>query len=86
MSDVLDLTKVQYQESKSAIFNLLHLMAYKTNYWNSTAYQKIYVLPIWQKKVDIILIPSHHMAIVVLAIVIFLFDNVRDQRSVPLTK
>ena len=34
----------------------------------------------------IILIHSHQMAIVMLAIVIFLFDNLREKESVPLTK
>ena len=38
------------------------------------------------KKIDSILVHSHWMAIVVLAVVIFLFDNLREKRSVPLTK
>ena len=33
-----------------------------------------------------ILIHAHQMAIVVLAVVIFLFDNPREKRSVPLTE
>ena len=39
-----------------------------------------------EKKIGIILIHSHQMAIVVLAVVIFWFDNLREKRSVPLTK
>ena len=37
------------------------------------------------RKIDIILIHSHQMAIVVLAVVIFLFDHLREKRSVALT-
>ena len=33
-----------------------------------------------------ILIHSHQMGIVVLAVVIFLFDNLREKRTEPLTK
>ena len=39
----------------------------------------------WQKKLRIILIHSHRMAIV-LTVVIFLCDSLREQRPVPLTK
>ena len=39
------------------------------------------------KKIGVNLIRSHQMAIVVLAVVIFfLFDNLRETRSVPLTE
>ena len=37
------------------------------------------------KKIGIILIHSYQMASVVLAVVIFLCDNLREKRSVPLT-
>ena len=37
------------------------------------------------KKIGIILMYSHQMAIVVLAVVIFLFDNLRGKRSVSLS-
>ena len=37
------------------------------------------------KKKDTILIRSHWMAILVLAVVIFLRDNLKEKRSVPLT-
>ena len=36
------------------------------------------------EKVGIILIHSHQTAIVVLALIICLFDNLREKRSVPL--
>ena len=39
-----------------------------------------------KKKIGVTLIYSHWTAIVVLAVVIFLFDNQREKRSVPLTK
>ena len=56
------------------------------NYYNSVAHQKIYFLPIGQIKIGIISIHSYQMAIVVLAVVIFLFDNLREKSSVLLTK
>ena len=50
------------------------------------AHQKIYFC-LRQKRISIILIYAHQMAIVMLALVIFfLFDNLREKRSVPLTK
>ena len=47
---------------------------------------KKYIFCQSDKKIGIILINSHLMAIVVLAVVIFLFDNLREKGSVPLTK
>ena len=38
-----------------------------------------------KKNVGIILIHSHWSAVVVLVIVLFLFENLREKRSVPLT-
>ena len=38
------------------------------------------------QKIGIILIHSHQVAIAVLAVVTFLFDSLREKRSVPLTK
>ena len=39
-----------------------------------------------KKKTGVILIHSHQKPVVVLAVVTFLFNNLRDKRSVPLTK
>ena len=36
-------------------------------------------------KIGIILVHSHRTAFVMLAVVIFLFDNLREKRSVPLS-
>ena len=38
------------------------------------------------RNTGVILIHSHQMAVVVLADVVLLFDNLRERRSVPLTK
>ena len=38
------------------------------------------------KKIGVILIHSHWTAIVVLDVVILVFDNLREKRSMPLTK
>ena len=56
-----------------------------TNYYTSEAYPKIFFADL-TKKVGIILIHSCQTAIVVLAVVIFLFGSLREKRSVPLTK
>ena len=47
---------------------------------------KKYVFANPTKIIGIILIHSHHMAIIVLAVIIFLLDNLREKRSVPITK
>ena len=46
----------------------------------------IYIFANLAQKTGIILIHLHWTAIVLLVLVIFLFDNLRAKRSVPLTK
>ena len=69
-----------------AMFNLFHLMARINQFPKFCITPKnIYFFHLTQK-IGTILIHSHRTAIVVLAILFFVFDNVREQRSVPLAK
>ena len=51
-----------------------------TNYWNFSAQQKIYILPIWQK-IGVNFDSFTSMAIILLSVVLFLFDNLREKTS-----
>ena len=62
-----------------------HLMAHIKYLLKFCDTKKCFLL-IWQKKTGIILIHSHWIAIVVLANVILLFDNIMKKRSMSLTK
>ena len=48
--------------------------------------KKCYFFANLTKNIGIILIHSYQTAIVLLVVVIFFFDNLREERSVPLSK
>ena len=67
-------------------FSLFHLMAHINQLLKFCGAPNLYFLPIWSNERVTILIHSYWTATVVLAAVIFLFDSLREKRSVPLTK
>lgn len=78
--------------SKSAIFNLFHLIAHKlrTKILWPTKQDILFLAALAKKKEKkkeekYNLIHSHWMAIVVCTVVIFYFGNLREKRSVPST-
>ena len=70
------------QWSTTVVFNLFHLTSHINSFTEFclAAHQKVYFLLIWQNKIGVIWIHSHHVTIVVLAVAIFLFDNLREKR------
>ena len=71
----------------SLYYSHFHLAAH-VNYllkFYSTPQSILYFLQQPQKKIDMISTPSHCMAIVVVAVVTVLFNNLREKRSVPPT-
>ena len=71
------------QSHRAAIFNLLHLMAHINELLKSCGTPQNIFFADLTKQIGIILIHSHRTAIVVLAVVIFVFDDLREKRHCP---
>ena len=77
-----------YTCSKAVIFSPSHLLAHVNRLLQFCGTTKIYIIFFADltKKIGLILIHAHWTAVVGLAVVIFLFDNLREKRSVFRTK